>query len=613
MANPFNLFKKKTEDNTDLIKQLNIFYDEAVTATESRREKWKMHYNYWINKQLSSSRPTYRSDIRVNYCWTVTQVKIPVMTQNRPTVTFISYDEQDEEKASKLSQLIGNALWNKLEVQNTLVDVILNSQIYDAGFWKIGFDPSAKKGIGEIFVNSIEPFKILPDPSAKKLEDCRYVIHIEPYPVSTLKAKYPEYADKFSADPKISDILFEGRKYEDRIPSASRTYTDSTKFVNERAFVKEFWIAASECPQDEMIVVEERQEEVPGTDENGLPTMITQTVQVKEPKYKNGRVITMVGDCIVADKPNPFIDGEFPFVKQVSNKVADDFWGIGDLEQIIPLQDALNHIYQQEDDIISKTANMGWTIDPSVGKENVRKIAQDIDKPGAVKVVEPGKLRPDIAPQIPNALVQMKQDIKYQIETVSGITDILTGNGRVQHRTARGLEILNESATSRIGLSIRLMEDALKQVAFKMASRAQQFYTEDRKYAITGSTGTATDIISVTPEDLEGEYEVSIDTGIALPKDKKSRADLAFNLLQNHVFEMALSGEPMKQQMAKTMLDAVEWPGREQILSFKAPEPVAPPPANIPPGAAPAGPAPQGNPLAALMAAAGAGPTNGVQ
>ena len=77
------LFQKKTagdpeaedpeaEDPKELLTQLRRYWDEGTSAMENRRKKWKRQYNYWINRQLSPSRPNYKSDIRVNYCWVVT-------------------------------------------------------------------------------------------------------------------------------------------------------------------------------------------------------------------------------------------------------------------------------------------------------------------------------------------------------------------------------------------------------------------------------------------------------------------------------------------------------------------------------------------------------------
>ena len=565
------IFDKKDKEKEDIKTQLNTFYNEANATIKNRREKWKKHYNYWVNKQLSKKRPAYKSDIRVNYCWVVTQIKAPVMTQNKPTVNFIAIDKiaTEEERAKKLSQLIGNALWNKLEIQDTLSDVIFSGSVYDAGFWKIGFDPSEYNGIGEIFVESIEPFKLLIDPAAKKnIKDARYIIHLEMYPVSYLKTKFKRFAKHIKVDKSISDILFEGRKFDDRRPTAT-TITDSTEFSLERAFLKEFWLAPIVC---DLNVMEKYEEEEEQTDELG--NIVRVNVVKKRPKYRNGRVITVINDSlIVDDKPNPYDHGQFPFVKQIVNKVGNEFWGIGDIEQIIPLQDALNHAFQQIDDIATKTANVGWTADPSLGQKNLDKVASNLGIPGAMKIAPIGKIVADTPPQVPAYLIRRIDELISQIGIVSGITEIMQGLNP-KHRTARGLERIFEAATTRIGQSVRFMEIGLKNVAYFMASVAQQYYTEERTYALIGSSGIATDTLIINPEDLKGEFEISIDSGASLPQDKQSRADLVFSLLSNRIFEMALSPDPALKEQARVVLDTVEFPGREKLLNMN----IAPPP-----------------------------------
>ena len=230
-------------------------------------------------------------------------------------------------------------------------------------------------------------------------------------------------------------------------------------------------------------------------------------------------------------------------------------------------------------------------MNPDVGQEAIEKLVVALGEPGSLKVIDPNKLVPDTAPQFPQYLVIMARDTISQIGSVSGITEILQGKDP-KHRTARGIERIFEAATSRIGSSTRLMENALSEVALLMSSVAQQFYTEERTYALIGTSGIATGSITLNPDDLAGEFDISIDSGASLPKDKQSKADLMFNLLQNHIFDMALMDDPVKKQIAKIVLDTVEFPGREALLSFKAPQPALPPPSpagQLSPGGTPTG------------------------
>jgi hypothetical protein len=554
--------KKKVKEDIapekpeDLLIQLKKYWDEGTSAMENRRKKWKKHYNYWINRQLSASRPHYKSDIRVNYCWVVTQVKIPFLTANRPRVNFIPFDmsPEGEERAEHLSKLIGNALWHKLHVQRKNVDALWNAMVYDIGYWKTGWDPDAEEGRGEIFAETIEPFKVIPDPSITDIQKGRYCIHVEYYPVSTLKKRYPKYADQIGTSKDISEILFEERRSSDRRPtSATETSEDrsgvvnaDTKFAIERTYLQEYWLAPSECDQT---------------------------------KYPHGRVITVINNkVIVKDRPHPYKHGKFPFIRQIMNVVGNEYYAMGDIEMVIPLQDALNHAYQQIDDIITYTANIGWKVDPALGEANIKKLAATIGKAGQLKVVPPEQLQADVAPQIPPNLMVRPGDIIQRIFDVTGVSEILQGSGRVTHRTARGIERLYEAGSSRIGQSIQFMEQTLGELSLQMAALAQQFYDTERVHAIIGGNGTIAGSIKTVPADLAGEFEVSIDSGAALPRDKQSRADLVFELLKNHIFEMALSDDPRQKKAAKLILDSVEFPGREELLAFKPPpSPAAPP------------------------------------
>jgi hypothetical protein len=559
--------KKKTdeeiasEESEELLIQLKKYWDEGTTAMKNRRDKWKKHYNYWINRQLSSSRPQYKSDIRVNYCWVVTQVKIPFLTQNRPRVNFIPFDmnPEAEARAEHQSKLIGNALWHKLKIQRKNVDVLWNAMVYDIGYWKCGWDPDADDGRGEIFAESNEPFKIIPDPTVTDIQKGRFVIHVEYYPVSALKKRYPKQAEEISSSRDISEILFEERRFSDRRPTtATETFDDrsgivnsDTKFAIERAYLQEYWLAPSECDQK---------------------------------KYPRGRVITTINNkVIVKDRPHPYDHGKFPFIRQIMNVVGNEFYGMGDIEMVIPLQDALNHAYQQIDDIITYTANIGWKVNPALGESNIKKLAASIGKPGALKVVPPDQLEADIAPQIPPNLLIRPGDIIQRIFDVTGVSEILQGSGRVSHRTARGIERLYEAGSSRIGQSIQFMEQTLGELSLQMAALAQQFYGTERIHAIIGGNGMIAGSLKTGPGDLSGQYEVSIDSGAALPRDKQSRADLVFELLKNHIFEMALSDDPRQKKAAKLILDAVEFPGREELLAFKPLPPSVEPP-QAPPG-----------------------------
>ena len=291
----------------------------------------------------------------------------------------------------------------------------------------------------------------------------------------------------------------------------------------------------------------------------------------------------------------------------MSNLVPNDFYGIGDIEQILPLQDTLNHRIQQLEDIANRCANPGYTVDPQVGKKAIKNLQKNGLKPGLIKVMPPGMLVPDPIPQVPQWLYEEIKNIIIMIERVSGITDVMQGRGDVRQRTARGIERLWEAGSSRIGMSVKLFEESYKQAAYQMGSLVRQYYKERRVINIAGDSNSAREIFEISPDELEQEFEISVDTAATLPQDKKSRADLVFFLLQNHIFDMALSQDPMQKKIARIVLDTVEFPGRKELLRTNPQELQATQQAGQIPEIAPGVPA-VSNQLAEMAQAAGISP-----
>lgn len=542
MSNKDTIIIPGVQPTEKIKKQCQEYFIESHAALKDRHEKWKNHYSYWCNTKLSEKRPHFKSTARVNYCWIVTQVKIPIVMASNPTVNFVPFikETESEEKARKLSKIVGQYLYNKLHLRRKMIDVILDSEIYDAGFWKIGFDPTQKAN-GEIFVTAIDPFKMFPDPLATSLGNARYIGHVEIYTVETLRRQFPDYKDYINADPSISEIIYEDRKWEDRKPRVV-VLSEDTKIAIERAYKTEWWIAPKEC-QDK--------------NEDGTP------------KYPYGRLVTMINDNIVVDdKPYPYKHGGPPYVQFVSNAIPNQFWGMGDIEQILPLQDTLNHRVQQLEDIANKCANLGWTVHPKAGKKAIKNLVKYGMQVGLIKVMPPEMIKPDEVVQIPQYISEEVKWLTTMIERVSPASDVLQGRGDVRQRTARGIERLSEAGSARIGLTIKLFEDSFKEAAYQIGSLVKQYYTEDRKINIAGGPSALPESFTITPDDLKEDMEVSIDSAVALPKDKQSRAELVFTMLKNHIFEIAMSDDPKMKMVGKIVLDAVEFPNREAILNF---------------------------------------------
>ena len=69
----------------------------------------------------------------------------------------------------------------------------------------------------------------------------------------------------------------------------------------------------------------------------------------KKLKYPKGRVITCLPELgiLLSDKKNPYKDGKFPFVLMKNYDIPFEFWGVGEVEQIMSPQHYINELTNQ--------------------------------------------------------------------------------------------------------------------------------------------------------------------------------------------------------------------------------------------------------------------------
>ena len=90
-----------------------------------------------------------------------------------------------------LSELV-SMLWDNLALDHTLVEVLMDEMILDAGILKTVWDDEAEDGAGEIKVDICDPNDIYVPYGARDFgKDCDWVIHRTYKPIAQLKEQFP--------------------------------------------------------------------------------------------------------------------------------------------------------------------------------------------------------------------------------------------------------------------------------------------------------------------------------------------------------------------------------------------------------------------------------------
>ena len=252
----------------------------------------------------------------------------------------------------------------------------------------------------------------------------------------------------------------------------------------------------------------------------------------KKLKYPDGRVITCLPDLgiILSDKKNPYKDGKFPFILMKNYDIPFEFWGVGEVEQIMSPQHYINELTNQIIDNAKNTANMQWIIDKNSG------IGQGklTNRPGLVIRKTPGsEVRRDTPPQMPNYVREQIEILKKDVQDISGVFDSLKGEQQGSVTAASAILALQEASQARIRLKIKLMEASLSELAQIVYSRMQQFWKLDRWVRITDIEGNAM-FKQIGTQVLQNDYDLKVQAGSTMPVNRNAMLDLMIRLAQTN-------------------------------------------------------------------------------
>lgn len=464
----------------------NFKFKDAMIQKAPYTKRWTQYMDaykgdYFKNENL----PDYKSNLVSNYIFSIVETIRPIMLDNDPK--FQSMPRQPEGLA--FSNDLQEALmyeWDREQMNTKMYKELINTLVFGTSIFFLPWD-SRDKNVKAIPVN---PFNIFPDPLATSVDDAEYIIYASYKNVERLKRAFPDKADKLSG----SSI-----NYSELVQDNDRNAT-----IDNQILVLEVWTKDYE----------------------------TEEIEPGKLKYKhpNGRVITLCPELgiVLSDKPNPYADGKFPFVLLKDYDIPNKFWGEGEVQQLLSPQKHMNDLNNAILDNAKATANMPWIIDKNSGIGYGKITA----RPGLVIRKNPGsEVRRDQPPSMPMYVVNAVETYKKDIEQVSGIYNTLKGDSATGVYTAQGILALQEAGQVRIRLKVKLLENALGNLAQLWFSRMKQFWKNDRWLSITRVDGTY-DLKKFTKAVLEYDYDIKITAGSTMPVNRGAMLDLMIRLAQ---------------------------------------------------------------------------------
>lgn len=466
-----------------------------------------------------------RNRIHVNKILPTIQNRLSRLCKNPPRYDVRPKSSNVEDKdACQLSLQILNMIYDKEKVNRKRIELLMWVQQCGHAYLKCSYDDQLGNKVidpetggikyeGDIRIDVVSPFEIFPDPLAKNLEECQWIVQAKVRKLDYFKTHYPDRGYLV----KEENAWLLSTQYEARINQLNNQGPSTSGVQN-----------ALKNAAIELCYYEKRSE-----------------------MHPNGRMIICANGILLKDEDLPV--GEIPFVKYDDVIVAGKYNSESIITHLRPIQDQYNRL-------ITKRAE--WTNKLLAGKYIAARghgLMQEAlnDQSGEVAEYNPvpnaSEPKAMILPNIPAYAYTEEERLQGMMFDISGINEVSRGTLPSASIPAIGMQLLVEQDDTRIGITVEQHEEGYAMLGRIILLYAEEFYQTDRLLKISGRSGQYT-IKSFVGADIKGNNDVIVIRGSTLPGSKVLKRQEILNLRNQ-----GLLGNPSDPKVMSNVLEALEY------------------------------------------------------
>lgn len=504
------LSKKREEE---IVNKVWSDYRYAMEKKSDLHKKWRKYEKFYKNDHWSDTKiDPNRVKPTINYVFTTVESLMPYLTTNVPDPIILPTNPEDEQVARDLTKIV-KIILEKNGIEKYLQIGERERLKFGTCIWKVFFDPSKYNGLGDIAFEIVDPANFFIDPNeVNDLQNADFCGTSVRRSIEYLKKRYPEKANEIEADQMNSEItVYDTEDEEDP--------------RNRQATLIEYWTKDKE---------------------NGLVRIV------------------VAGNVLLSYDTNFYKHGLYPFVRGINYPIQKSFWGMGEAEQLITMQEILNKLMQLVIENVA-LANGQFIVDKNAsGIRDIKSLANKLWQPGlTIPVNDINSIKKLDGVLAPGWVVNLIQIIQKNIELVTGISPLYLGEAPGSVTAASGIIALQEQATARVKLKLQEQGRMIEEIVKFVVAYIAEFYTEDRYFRIVNENRES-DWIKVRRDDIAKvdengnltipEFDVTIEVGFDAPMSRAYIEQMAMQLYQMGVIN------------AVEVLKTMNFPNKEQII-----------------------------------------------
>jgi hypothetical protein len=547
--------------NTELLAEYNqrLQSSKRWRKDESYDAVWRRLVDLYRGKHFNH----YSEDDRilVNMVFATVNVIAPSIAVNHPKIT-VNSTSPDNAAQAVIVETVVNYWWKYRDIRSEFRRAVKDYVVVGHGWIKVGYrfveeevvgmdtDPNDPEAFGgestpntviledSPFAERVSPFDVFVDPDATSMKDARWIAQRIRRPLREVK----------------SDRRYDkGAREQVGTMSVSR-YTDdpSRKKLNDKsvgyAEVWEFYDMSNKT----MCIFAD------GSDK-----------------------------FLVKPMKMPYSFGQ-PFVMIRNYDVPDQFYPIGDLEQIEPMQQELNETRTQMMNH-RKRFSRKYLYKESAFDSLGRSALSSSEDNVMVPVISDEPLSNVITPMPaiinPPEFYNQSDLISNDIDRISGVSEFMRGGSPEIRRTATEASLIQDAMNARTSDKLATIELAISEVGRRMVLLAQQFMTGEQVARVMGKDGEPL-WVAYTREYLEGDFDFEVAGGSTQPTNESFRRQMALQMVDAMAPFAGAGIINMKEMAAYVLQYGFGVKNPEKFLSTPEPPAAAGP---APMGAGPAG------------------------
>lgn len=243
------------------------------------------------------------------------------------------------------------------------------------------------------------------------------------------------------------------------------------------------------------------------------------------------------------ENPMPF---PHPFVMLRNYEVPDQFYPMGELEALEPLQHELNKTRSAMMNDRKQYRRKYLYRSSAFSKSGVSALSSDNDNemvPVEGTIPFQDAIMPMPSQTMPPQLYEQSETIENDINHITALSEYQRGALPEIRRTATEASIIQDAANARAAHKLALVENSMAEVARKVVQVMQSFQDQDDITRITAKNGQPV-WVAYSREELEGEFDFTIAAGSTQPKNDTARRQQAMQMMQA-LGPLAVPGGPV--------------------------------------------------------------------